>query len=204
MRSGGASTKCSIHVLRAIEQLFEALHADRQRDRQTDRRPQRIAATDPFPELEHVFRIDPERDHRLAIGRYRDKVPSDRGLVTKRLEAPGTRRFGVGDGLLGGEGLGRDHEQGGGGIERAKRLGQLGTVDIGDEVHAQSRVLVGAQRLAHHLRPETRTADADAHHIGDALRRYSPASDPARTSSEKVCMRDSTERIPGMTSPPST
>ena len=158
-----------VHGVRAGEQLLEAVQADRERDRQPDRRPQGVAAADPVPEREHVGAVDAERSDRLGVGRDRHEVLRDRGLVAEALDQPAPRRGGVGHGLLGGEGLGRDHEQGTRRIERGERVEQVGAVDVGHEVRAQIRALVGLQRLAHHERPEVRAADADVDDVGDGL-----------------------------------
>ena len=101
-----------------------------------------------------------------GVGRDRDEMLGDRGLVAQALDQPGARRGGVGHGLLGGEGLGRDHEQGVRRLERRERVVQLGAVHVGHEMRAQVRTLVGLQRLAHHARPQVRAADADVHDVG--------------------------------------
>ena len=171
-----------VHRVRAGEQLLEAREADGERDRQPDRRPQGVAAADPVPELEHVLGADAERRDRLGVGRDRDEMLGDRGLVAQALDQPGARRGGVGHGLLGGEGLGRDHEQGVRRLERRQSIVQLGAVHVGHEVRAQVRTLVGLQRLADHARPQVGAADADVDDVGDgragvsrARRRCAPA-----------------------------
>ena len=70
-----------VHRVGAGQQLVKTIRPDRQRDRQADRGPQRITSADPFPELEHVLRVDPEPDHRLAVGRHGNEVARYRRLV---------------------------------------------------------------------------------------------------------------------------
>ena len=84
-----------------------------QRDRQADRAPQRVAAADPVPELEHVRGVDAERGDLLRVRRQRDEVLRD-GLGRRRRacsssQARAVRR--VGQRLLRGERLARDDEQ---------------------------------------------------------------------------------------------
>ena len=156
-----------VHRVGAGQQLVKTIRPDRQRDRQADRGPQRITSTDPFPELEHVLRVDPEPNHRLAVGRHRNEVARYRRLLLQRRQTPGSGGIGVGRCLLRGEGLGGDHEQGRCRVQTVECLDQLGAVDIGHEMHPQIMALVGPQCIADHLRPETGTADADADHVAD-------------------------------------
>jgi hypothetical protein len=64
-----------VHRARAGEQLAKALGADRDRDRQADRRPQRVAAADPVPEAEGAR--DAEARRRLDVARRGDEVLFD-------------------------------------------------------------------------------------------------------------------------------
>ena len=79
-----------VHLVRAVEKLLEVSVAGGQRDRQADRRPQRVAAADPVPEHEHVLRRDAEGLHFGLVGRDRDEVLGDGGLVLRAM--PGTTR----------------------------------------------------------------------------------------------------------------
>ena len=162
-----------VHRVGAGQQLVESIRPDRQGDRQADCRPQGITPPHPFPELEHVLRIDAETDHRLAVGRYRNKVACYCRLVLQRLQTPGPGRIGVGRCLLSGEGLRRDHEQGRCRVQAVECLDELGAIHIGDEMHPQIVALVGAQRLADHPGTETGPADTDADDIADWSARMS-------------------------------
>ena len=64
-----------VHGVRALQKLGETVEADGERDRQPDRRPQRIASADPVPEAEHIGRVDAEGRDLLGIGRDRDEMP---------------------------------------------------------------------------------------------------------------------------------
>ena len=75
--------------------------------------------------------------------------------------------MGVGQGFLGGEGLGRDDEESGGRIALLQRLGHVGAVDVGHEMHPQVGMPVGLQRLARHIGAEVGASYPDIHHVGD-------------------------------------
>ena len=157
-----------VHGVGAVEQFIEPLRAEIDHDRQTDRRPQAVAAANPVPEAEHVGGVDPElRDFRL-VGRNGDEVLRDRRLVLHVVQQPGAGGSGVGQGFLGREGLGGDDEQGRAGIEPPHRLRDVGAVHVGDEMQVQVAVAIGLQRLRHHVRPQVGAADADVDDIGDA------------------------------------
>ena len=155
-----------VHRPAAREQRIEAVHADSNGDRQADRRPQREAAADPVPEGEHVGRIDAEGAHLLLVGGQRDEVLGDRRLA-QRLDQPGPRRQRVGNRFLGGEGLRGDDEQRRLRGQRLQCLGDVGAIDIGDEVHVQPRLVIGLQCLGDHHRAKVGAADADVDDIGD-------------------------------------
>ena len=56
-----------------------------------------------------------------------------------------------------------------GGVEVARRLGEVGAVDVGDEAERQVAPRVVAQRLVGHHRPEVGAADADVDDVADRL-----------------------------------
>ena len=78
----------------------------------------------------------------------------------QRRAQPVAGGLGVGQGLLGGEGLGDDGDQGGGRIQALQRLGDVGAVDIGGEAE-RDRGVQRLQRLPYQARAEVRAADAD-------------------------------------------
>ena len=87
----------------------------------------------------------------------------------RALQRPVARRVRVGHRLERGEGLRRDDEQRLGRVEVARRLGEVGAVDVGDEAEGQLALAVVAQRLVGHHRAEVRAADADVDDVADAL-----------------------------------
>ena len=157
----------------AAEHLPKPRHARRDRDRQPDRGPQRVAPADPVPHLEHAAGIDPELHGCRAVGGHRHEVPGDRGAahgaaLARTAGEPPARGSGVRHRLLRGEGLGCDDEQRAGGVEPREGRGQVHAVDVGDEVHPRPAGM-RRERAAGHPRAEIRPADADVHDVGDPL-----------------------------------
>ena len=85
-------------------------------------------------------------------------------------QEPLLRRRRIGDGLLRRERLGCDNEEGGLCVQRLQRLGQVGAVDVGDEVDIGAG-LVGLQGLGDHEGAEVGAADPDVDHIRDGFAR---------------------------------
>ena len=75
----------------AGQHLGEAAGADRQHRREPDRRVHRVTAPDPLPEAEHVRGIDAELTDLLGVGRNRDEVLGDRGLLAPQHRRAATR-----------------------------------------------------------------------------------------------------------------
>ena len=164
----GGSSEVHVHLEGTLQQGFEIFKADRQGDRHADGRPGGVAAANPVPELEHVVGVDTELGHGLAVGGERGEVLGDVGLVTGDVDEPVAGGQGVGHGLLSGEGLGGHQEQGGFRIDLLQGLGDVGAIDVGDEVHLQV-VFEGAQGLGDHHWTQIGTADADVDHVLDRL-----------------------------------
>ena len=95
-----------VHAARAVAHRFVLVHADGDRDRQPDRRPQRIAAADPVPEFENALLADPECLCCLRVRRHRGKMFSS--ARSNRFRKPGPYAIRVGQRFLRRESLGRD------------------------------------------------------------------------------------------------
>ena len=160
-----------VHRVEAGEQLAEPRRADGQHRGEADRRIHRVTAAHPVPEAEHVGRVDPEGGHLGGVGRDGHEVPGHRRGVTERGDRPGPGRASVGERLLGGEGLGRDDEQGLGGVEAVHGLGEVGAVHVGDEPEGEFPVGVMPQRRVGHDRAEIRAANPDIDDCSDPLAR---------------------------------
>ena len=160
-----------VHRVTAGQQLAEAVGPDLERDRQADHGPQGVAAPDPVPEGEGVPGSNAESGDGLGVGRQRHEVAGNRVPVHPPGQEPveGTAR--IGHRLERREGLGRDDEQGRGGVESVQDIAEVLPVDVRHEMTAPARDPVGTQRLHGHLRPQVGTADTDVHHVGQRLAR---------------------------------
>ena len=85
------------------------------------------------------------------------------------LGKPGQARTCVGHGFCRGEGFGGHQEQGALRPQQPQHARQLVAIGVGNEVKPLARRAVGIQRQHGHVRPQVRAADADVHHVGDAL-----------------------------------
>ncbi|MNH85443.1 hypothetical protein D3C73_378840 [compost metagenome] len=103
--------KVFVHLMRTAQQLLEVFKAQRQRDRQADCRPQRVTATHPVPEFEHIVGVDTKLGHRFTVGRQRSEVFRDVLLIASGAQEPVARAEGVGHGFLSREGFRRHQEQ---------------------------------------------------------------------------------------------
>ncbi len=74
----GAVAEVLVDLIAAAQEFVEAVRPDRDRQRQPDARPDRIAAADPVPEAEHPGRLDAERGHLVELGRDGGEMVADR------------------------------------------------------------------------------------------------------------------------------
>jgi hypothetical protein len=157
-----------VHLVTAFEDQLELIHAERQRDRQPDRRPHRIAPTDPIPHREAVLRRDQERVHCLGVGRDCGEVPR-RCALAQAVDDPMTRELRVGERLQRREGLRAHDEQRARGIGLLEHVAELHAVDVRHAVQAQVAVAKLCECLGRHHDAEVRAADADVHDIRERL-----------------------------------
>ncbi|MNV40346.1 hypothetical protein D3C71_1319480 [compost metagenome] len=150
-----------VHLRGTGQQLLEALEADRQRDREADRRPQRIAPAHPVPHRQHAAGGD-RKGLRGAFGVGTDRIQS---LAAAQ---PVVQDLPVEQGFLGAKGLGDQDAGRGGRVQRGQRALHGRAIHVGDEMHAEARTTDRAQRVGHQARAQVRAADADADDIGDA------------------------------------
>ena len=155
-----------VHLVPTCEHEFELVHAQRERDRQPDRRPQRVAAADPVPHREARFRRDAESIHRRVIGRDRNEVMRD-ALLAQLADQPFARGVRVGERLLRRERLGADDEERGRRIDLLERIRELDAIDVRDAMQADAAVAKPRERLGRHDDAEIRPADADVDHVGE-------------------------------------
>lgn len=79
------------------------------------------------------------------------------------LKEPFLGTLGVGNGLLGGKGLGSDNEQGGLTVASLEDLGHVSTVNVGDKVGLQVPLAVVLEGLADHNRTKVGTTNTNVH-----------------------------------------
>ena len=139
-----------VHGMGACQKFMKAFEADVQTHAEANGTPDAISTTDPALEAEHVLLVDAELGHLGLVGRQGDEMLGDVGLLLGRFQKPALGGVGVRCRLRGREGLGGDQEKGRLGIGLAQGFGDVGTVDIGDEVQGQASVAIGLQRLGDH------------------------------------------------------
>ena len=157
-----------VHLVAAFQHQLELIHAERQRDRQSDRRPHRVAAADPVPHREAVLRRDQERVHRLGVGRDGGEVPRRRALA-QPIDDPLARELRVGQRLERRERLRAHDEQRARRIDLLQHVAELHAVDVRNAVQAQIAIAILRQRLGRHHDAEIRAADADVDDVGEGL-----------------------------------
>jgi hypothetical protein len=69
--------KVLVHLVSSEEEFVEVVGTDEEHDGETDGGPERVSATDPIPEFEHVVGVDSERSDGLGVGRESDEVLGD-------------------------------------------------------------------------------------------------------------------------------
>ena len=153
----------------ALEELLKVVVSDDEGDREADGTPQAVPTADPIPELEHVLRGDAKLGRGGDVGAERDEMFRDVRLVLGVIEEPRAGGVGVGDGLLGGERLAGDDEQGAFGIAEAEGLREVGAVDVGDKVRGKIALGVRLEGLGDHHGAEIGSADADVDDGGDGF-----------------------------------
>ena len=83
------------------------------------------------------------------------------------IQKPASGAKSVGHGFLGGEGFRGHHEEGRFRIQAFQCLGDVGTVDVGNEMNGQAIYSIGPQCFGDHYRTQIRTADADIDNVGN-------------------------------------
>ena len=160
--------KMRVDVEAATQKLHEMIGPDADRQSQSDRRPQRIAAADPIPKAEHALGVDAELRRFVQPRGHGGEVLWHRRLAERGDDAR-PRAGGVGHGLLRRESFRRDDEQRARKIERLQRVGKIGAVDIGDEMRSRPRAAIGRQGPRRHRRPEVGAADPYIHDIREGF-----------------------------------
>ena len=153
--------------MRAIEELAEVFWTNCNHQWQTDGRPDRITPADPIPETEDAVAFDTECRDFLKGGGNRREMMLD-GAFTEL----------VGDKLAGccrirhrldrRERLRSDDEKGRFRVDQLQRIGNVRTVDVGNEMRAWAIVEWSQCQRRHHW-AEIGAANADIDDVGDFL-----------------------------------
>jgi hypothetical protein len=181
-----------IHTVRALEELFEMIVPDTQRDRQANRAPKTVPSADPVPELEHVRFVDTKGRDGFGIGAESDKVLRYMGLIAGSLEEPRSCGLGIRDGFLSRKRFTGDDEESSLRITFPQDLGDMRSVDVGNKVRFEVSLGVRLQSLRDHHRSKVRATDADIDDGSDGLSSITLPL-PLRTASENSFIWLSTE-----------
>ncbi len=157
----GRRGEVRVHRRAAGEEAGERVPAQADGAGQSHRRPHRITAAHPVAEREDPLGGHAERPGGVGIGGDGHQMPV--GLGAQGRSQPVAGGLGVGQGLLGGEGLGDGDHQGLGRIQAVQGLGDLEAVDIAGEAQLE-RLIQRTQCLPDQPGPQVRAADADMHH----------------------------------------
>lgn len=133
-----------IHGMSTTEELVEVVKANVKSNAQTNGTPDRVTTTNPALKAKHVLAVDTKLGNLVLVGGESNKVLGNLALVVGLFEEPGLGRVGVGGGLGGGKGLGGDEEESGLGVGVLEGFGDVGSVNVGDEVklHVVSTVVL--------------------------------------------------------------
>ena len=150
MASSGAKRKWRSIAAAPSSRLSNASQPSAERGREADRRPERIAPADALGEGQDPGLVDAELDRLFGRGGERDR-PGHRDRRRRASSSHCSAERGVQHRLGGGEGLGRDRDQGRVRIEAGDRLLERGAVDVGDDRRLVAAGLA-AERVDQQLR----------------------------------------------------
>ena len=154
----GRIAEMFVDGLRAFEEFGKGDRAERERDREADRRPQRIAPAHGFRERQDARFIDAPFDRLFRRRRQRDDPAI--GIGHTALAQPFERAGRIDHGFGGGERLGGERDQRGGRIALLHRRFERATIDVGDDMDSDFGVLAG-EGVDGQRRAERGPADAD-------------------------------------------
>ena len=180
--ASGAVRKCSSIAWKPASSSPNAAGPDREHRREPDRRVHRVAAADPVPEAERVRRVDAERGHRLEVGRDRRRSaarPRPRpppSAVEQPLVARSAAFVIVSSVVNVFEQTTNSVSRG---VEVARRLDEVGAVDVRDEAEREVATAVVAEGAVGHHGAEVGAADADVDDVADRLARVTPSTRPS-------------------------
>ena len=173
---GRSGLEMLIHFVSALVELHVVFETDAESNGEADCRPQRVTATHPVPEFEHVSRVDTECCDGFGVGGESHEVLCDGLFVTvESLENCSLSSFGVRHGFKSRECLGSNDEERFFDVHLLERLGHVSAVDVRNKVDfrrsfASNRLFcIRLQSFGDHHRTEVRTADTDVDNVLDGL-----------------------------------
>ena len=123
----GCGLEMVVHPVSSRQHMLKVIKPNIECNGHANGRPQGVPASNPVPECEHVGLVDTEFLDKLCVGGKSNEVFSYEFRVLGRFQEPLLGSVGVGDGLLGGEGLDGDHKQGGLSIQLLQDFSCMGS-----------------------------------------------------------------------------
>jgi len=175
----GSLPEVLIHAVSTLEKLLKVIISDNESDRQPDSTPKGVPSTDPIPELEHVLLRYTKGGHRLGVRTEGDEMFGDVSLIFGGLEEPVSSTLSIGDCFLSSEGFAGNDEERSLGVTNPQSLGEVGSVDVRNEVGREVPLGVGLESFGNHDGAQVGTTDTDVDNSVNALSRVSlPSSVP--------------------------
>lgn len=144
-----------IHSVGTSKEFVESVIANVESHTQPNSRPYRVSPANPLFETKHVLGVNTKFSNRFFIRRQGNKVLRDGGSIIVDCglrKEPLLSCVGVRTCFGGGEGLGCNKEQGGLRITFTKSFGNVGTVDIRNEMKGQTAARVSLKSFSNHHR----------------------------------------------------
>src|SRR5690554_662527 len=156
----------AVHGMGAGQQGVKVVHTYYESNWQANGRPEGIASADPVPHREDVCQLNAELVGCIDTGSDSQKVFAHCTLIAAVSKEPLSRYQTVFQCFLSAERLGLHEEQGRFRVKPVQGFGNIGAIDIGDEVTAKVPLPIGFKGLYHQLGAEKRSTDAYTDDIG--------------------------------------
>lgn len=141
-----------VHSLGTSQELVEVVVTNVQSDRQANGTPDGVTTTNPRFKSKHVLGINAKLGDLSLVGRKGDEVLGNVFIFLSSLEEPSLGGVGIGGGLCGSEGLGGNQEKGGLRVRVLKCFGDMGAVNVRNEVKLHVGVTIRLESLGDHDR----------------------------------------------------
>ena len=162
-------TEVFVHGARTGQEIPEGRAADTDGQGQPEGGPDRITSAHPIPEQKGALGGIPLTRRLGRGGGDGHQVLADVLGRNALVQQPALAAGGVGHGFLGGESLGRHHDQGSACVDPSQHAVKRPGVRVGDVVHPGAGVGQVGQGIGGHSRAQIRATDADVDDIGEGL-----------------------------------